>query len=221
MAESLIKLARSNPNDARTARLLFLDYEATKEHDQNYDLAYLQLKWFHEPDKWRYLNEIGKLYTDIGKNSIAFMCFVSSLAANPLQQTIFELAESLRDFSVFKKANRLAENRCTVSVIMPTYNRVMEIKESIQSVLDQSFEDFELVIINDGGTDAVKEVVDSFGSEKIKYYKLKQNKGLAGALNEGILRAEGKYIAYLDDDDVYYPNHLSTLVGCYRKTTGL
>jgi glycosyltransferase involved in cell wall biosynthesis len=209
---ALIKLARSNPSDERTARLLFLDYEATKDHDQSYDLTYLQLKWFYEQDKWRYLNAIGKLWMDGGKNSIAFMCFIGSLAINPNQPIIFELAQSLSDHSRLRIANNLRGNKFTVSVIMPTYNRVAEIKGSIQSVLDQSFKDFELVIVNDGGTDAVKEVVDSFGSKKIKYYKLERNKGLSGALNEGILKAEGKYIAYLDDDDVFYSNHLSNLV---------
>lgn len=211
MAESLIKLARAKPEDEQTARRLFRDYEGTKEHDRTYDLTYLQLKWFHEPDKWRYLNEIGKLYVDMGKKSIALMCFVGSLALELDQPEIFELAQSLKNHTRFQIAKRLRDNRVTVSVIMPTYNRVAEIKESIRSVLDQSFKDFELVIVNDGGTDAVKEVVDSFGSPKIKYYKLKQNKGLSGALNEGILRAEGKYIAYLDDDDIYYPDHLSCL----------
>ena len=153
----------------------------------------------------------------LGRNRIAYMCLIASLDANPIQPEIFELAESLKEHSVPKMADGLRDDKLTVSVIMPTYNRGAEIKESIQSVLNQSFKDFELIIVNDGGTDGVKEIVDSFCSEKIKYYKLDRNKGLAGALNEGILRAEGKYIAYLDDDDIYYPDHLETLIGFIEK----
>ena len=149
---------------------------------------------------------------DIGKNSIAFMCLVGSLLAEPEQPTIAELAESLKGHCGRKRADELMADKFTVSVIMPTYNRTVEIKESIRSVLNQTFADFELVIVNDGGLDGVKEIVDTFRSGKIKYFRLRHNKGLAGALNEGILRSEGKYIAYLDDDDVYYPDHLTNLV---------
>src|SRR4030066_1319052 len=217
MSESLIQLARSRPEDEHIAHRLFLDYEASKEHDYNCELTYLQLKWLYSQEKWRYLNEIAKLYINSGKNRIAYMCLISSLDANPIQPEIFELAESLKKRSGPKMAEKLRDDKLMVSVIMPTYNRVAEITESIQSVLNQSFKDFELLIVNDGGTDAVKKVVDSFCSEKIKYIKLDRNKGLAGALNEGILRAEGKYIAYLDDDDVYYPNHLGTLFDLIEK----
>lgn len=217
MGESLIQQARSNPGDERIARLLFHDYEASKEHDQNYALTYLQLKWFYSHEKWKYLNEIAKLYMSTGKNRIAYMCLISSLDDNPFQPEIFELAESSKERSGPIMADRLRDDKLSVSVIMPTYKRVAEIKESIRSVLNQSFKDFELIVVNDGGTDAVKAIVDSFCSEKIKYFKLDRNKGLAGALNEGILRAEGKYIAYLDDDDIYYPDHLATLVGLMDK----
>jgi len=217
MGELLIQLVRSNPRDERNVRLLFQDYESSKVPDQNYDLTYLQLKWMHSNEKWKYLNEIAKLYMNTGKNRIAYMCLIASLDANPIQPEIFELTESLKERSVPKMADRLRDDKFTVSVIMPTYNRGAEIKESIQSVLNQSFKDFELIIVNDGGSDGVKDIVASFCSEKIKYFKLERNKGLAGALNEGILRAEGKYIAYLDDDDIYYPNHLDTLIGFIEK----
>jgi glycosyltransferase involved in cell wall biosynthesis len=217
MIDSLIKLARSNPRDKRTVQFLFDDYEAAKEHDPNYELTYLQLKWFYSNEKWIYLNEIAKFYLQSGKINNAFFCFIASLSENYAQPEIIAIAESLREISGPIIPERLRDNRFAVSVIMPTYNRTTEIKDSIKSVLSQSFKDFELIIINDGGRDAVKDIVDSFLSEKIKYYKLKHNKGLAGALNEGILRAEGKYIAYLDDDDIYYENHLANLINAIEK----
>jgi len=217
MGESLIQQARSNPRDERIASLLFRDYEVSNEHDETYILTYLQLKWLYSNNKWKYLNEIANFYLNAGKNRISYMCLISSLDLNPIQPDIFKLAESLRERSGPKKADGLKEDKLTISVIMPTYNRTAGIRESIRSVLNQSFKDFELIIVNDGGTDEVKTVIDSFCSEKIKYYKLDHNKGLAGALNEGIMRAEGKYIAYLDDDDIYYPEHLGTLLDFIGK----
>ena len=96
---------------------------------------------------------------------------------------------------------------------MCTYNRTEEIRESIQSVLDQTLQDFELIVINDGGPVEVEAIIRSFNSPKIHYYRLENNRGHAAALNEGVRRSRGKFIAYLDDDDVYYPNHLKTLFG--------
>jgi len=80
---------------------------------------------------------------------------------------------------------------------------------SLDHIIDGGLE---LIIINDGGCDDVKDVIDMFHSPKIKYYKLDKRSGPGKARNEAILKAQGKYIAYLDDDDVYYPQHLERLV---------
>lgn len=99
-----------------------------------------------------------------------------------------------------------------VSVIMPTYNRPEGLKRAIQSVLAQSFQDFEIVVVNDAGR-VVEEVIASFaGESRITYIRHPRNKGLAAARNTGIRAARGKYLAYLDDDDCFYPDHLETLV---------
>ena len=98
-----------------------------------------------------------------------------------------------------------------VSVIMPTYNRARFIKDAIKSVLNQSFKDFELIIINDGSTDATEKIILKFKDPRIIYIKKKKNKGLPSARNLGISRARGRYISYLDDDDIYYPRHLKRL----------
>ena len=102
-------------------------------------------------------------------------------------------------------------SRPVVSVIVPTYNRPAMLKGAMQSILDQTFQDFEIIVINDAGIDAAA-VVAGFGSAKILYLQHAANKGLAAARNTGINAAKGKYIAYLDDDDRYYPDHLETLV---------
>jgi glycosyltransferase involved in cell wall biosynthesis len=99
----------------------------------------------------------------------------------------------------------------TVSVIMPTYNRHQYIGRAIKSVLNQTFKDFELIIINDGGSRECEKIINSFKSEKVRYLYIEHG-GLSYALNQGILASRSKYIAYLDDDDRYYPNHLEVLL---------
>lgn len=104
-----------------------------------------------------------------------------------------------------------------VSVIVPTHNRPYMLRETIQSILDQTFRDFEIIVVNDAGQD-VSNVIASFNSSRITYLTHTQNKGLAASRNTGIRAAKGKYIAYLDDDDVYYPSHLETLVSHLEST---
>lgn len=98
-----------------------------------------------------------------------------------------------------------------VSVIVPTFNRPTMLKNAIQSILNQTFQDFEIIVVNDAGED-VRSVVESFNDKRIQYISHSQNKKLAATRNTGIRNAKGKYIAYLDDDDVFLPNHLETLV---------
>ena len=98
------------------------------------------------------------------------------------------------------------------SVIIPTYNRPESLKEAIQSVLRQEYTYFEIIVINDGGVD-VQAVINGLNAgNKIKYLSHEKNKGLAAARNTGIRISNGKYIAYLDDDDIFYPSHLGVLV---------
>jgi len=99
-----------------------------------------------------------------------------------------------------------------VSVIVPTYNRPDMLKEALMSILSQTYQNVEVIVVNDAGED-IKDVIDSLNKEgKIIYLQHKENRGLPAARNTGLKAAKGKYIAYLDDDDIYYPNHLETLV---------
>jgi GT2 family glycosyltransferase/Tfp pilus assembly protein PilF len=98
-----------------------------------------------------------------------------------------------------------------ISVIVPTYNRKDSLAEAIQSILHQTISYYEIVVVNDAGEDVV-DVIKAFDDPRIKYYSHQTNKGLAATRNTGIENAKGKYIALLDDDDVYYPDHLETLV---------
>ncbi|MCC5931183.1 MAG: glycosyltransferase [Cyclobacteriaceae bacterium] len=94
------------------------------------------------------------------------------------------------------------------SIIIPSYNRASFLTNTILSVLNQDFEDFELIIVDDGSTDNTKEVVEKFTDPRIIYH-IKKNEERAKARNAGILMASGKYVTFLDSDDLLYKNHLS------------
>lgn len=98
-----------------------------------------------------------------------------------------------------------------VSVIIPTYNREKLISETVQSVLDQTFSDFELIIIDDGSTDGTEDVVNSFLDDRIKYI-YQTNSGRSHARNHALNMARGRYITFLDSDDLYLPDKLQLQV---------
>lgn len=97
-----------------------------------------------------------------------------------------------------------------VSVIIPNYNHAHFLGEAIQSVLGQSYHDFEIIVVDDGSTDNTREVVAKFGSQ-VRYI-WQENQGLSAARNTGIRAARGEIIGLLDADDLYEPDFLSTLV---------
>lgn len=95
-----------------------------------------------------------------------------------------------------------------VSVLMPVYNGEKYIEASIKSVLDQSFTDFELLVLNDGSTDASESVVQSFKDERIRLINNEKNIKLIATLNRGLKEARGKWIARQDCDDMSLPHRL-------------
>ncbi|MBE9666358.1 glycosyltransferase family 2 protein [Mucilaginibacter boryungensis] len=95
----------------------------------------------------------------------------------------------------------------SITVLMPAYNAGKYIGEAIQSVLQQTFVDFELLIVNDGSTDGTLAVINSFDDKRIVVIN-QQNKGIAEALNTGLKYAKGAYIARFDADDICYPERL-------------
>jgi len=105
-----------------------------------------------------------------------------------------------------------------VSVLIPTFNRPKYLYEALASVLRQSYRNLQVIVINDGGKD-VSGVVNLFSDTRLIFINRRENRGKAVSLNEALGRAEGKYIAYLDDDDLYYPNHIETLVNVLENQT--
>lgn len=99
-----------------------------------------------------------------------------------------------------------------VSVLMPVYNtEEIWLRQAIESILNQSYKDFEFIIINDGSTNNVKEVILSYDDERIKYIEHK-NHGLIYTLNKGLSIAQGEYIARMDSDDISLPERFAKQV---------
>jgi glycosyltransferase involved in cell wall biosynthesis/tetratricopeptide (TPR) repeat protein len=105
-----------------------------------------------------------------------------------------------------------SSNTPLVSVIIPTYNRPAMLKRAIESVLTQTHKDFEIVVVNDCGTDVESLLTSLQARTPITYVRHGKNMERAAARNTGLKLAKGKYIAYLDDDDIFYPDHLETLL---------
>ncbi|MBD7912397.1 glycosyltransferase family 2 protein [Clostridium sp. Sa3CVN1] len=101
-----------------------------------------------------------------------------------------------------------------ISIIMPTYNRAKIIKRAINSVLNQTYDNWELIIIDDYGNDNTKDLIkDIYKDEnRIKFILNKRKKGIAGARNTGIMESNGQYIAFLDSDDEWISSHLKDLL---------
>lgn len=96
----------------------------------------------------------------------------------------------------------------TVSIVVPTHNRAPILRRAMRSALDQTFGDFELIIVDDASTDATEETVRSVGDIRIKYFRHDVNRGVAAARNTAILHSCGRYVAFLDDDDEWLPTKL-------------
>lgn len=103
------------------------------------------------------------------------------------------------------------EESCkSVSIILPTYNRRNYLGDAIRSILNQTYSNWKLLVINDGGED-ISDIVKSFNDERVVYHN-RPHEGKAAALNFGLSLVSSKYVAYMDDDDLVYPEHIASLV---------
>jgi glycosyltransferase involved in cell wall biosynthesis len=102
-----------------------------------------------------------------------------------------------------------------VSVIIPTYNNARHISDAIDSVLEQTVHDIEILIIDDGSVDNTKEILKKYSS-RIKYI-YQENKGVSAARNRGIKEARGKYVAFLDADDIWFPSKTDRQLSLFER----
>ncbi|MCK5607342.1 glycosyltransferase [Candidatus Pacearchaeota archaeon] len=103
-----------------------------------------------------------------------------------------------------------------VSVIIPTYNRSHVIYRSIQSVLNQTYQDFEIIVVDDGSTDNTEDVIRNFNDSRIIYIRHNDNKGVAAARNTGIKASKSEYIAFQDSDDEWFSEKLNKQIEAFE-----
>lgn len=109
---------------------------------------------------------------------------------------------------------------CKVSIVLPTYNRGAIVKRAIESVLSQTFTDFELLVIDDGSADCTEQIVCAIVDTRIRYVKLSGNQGVSVARNRGIELAAGEWIAFEDSDDLWHRDKLEKQLNWAQKYPG-
>src|SRR5438132_12765470 len=107
----------------------------------------------------------------------------------------------------------------TVSVIIATHNRARLLRRAIHSVLAQTFEDWELLVVDDGSTDNTETIAVSLQDLRICYLRHEVNRGLSAARNTGIRISRGEYVAFLDDDDEWLPKKLERELEVFRSSS--
>ena len=106
-----------------------------------------------------------------------------------------------------------------VSVIIPTHNRAQYLPVAIKSVLNQTFQDFEIIVVDDASSDNTADVARSFTDSRIRFTRFDANRGGSAARNQGILTAKSGYLAFLDDDDEWAPDKLARQVHTLDEAT--
>jgi glycosyltransferase involved in cell wall biosynthesis len=108
-----------------------------------------------------------------------------------------------------------------ISVIIPTYNRAQVLSRAVESVLGQSYNNLELIVVDDGSSDNTAEAIKEIEDKRIKYIKSSENKGVAAARNAGIKESHGDYIAFLDSDDQWLPDKLKLSLEVFKNNSDL
>lgn len=104
-----------------------------------------------------------------------------------------------------------------VSIIMPSYNTGKYIKKSIESVISQTYKNWELIIVDDCSTDNTENIISQFTDKRIKFFKNEKNSGAAVSRNKALREAKGKWIAFLDSDDLWLPQKLEKQINFMDK----
>lgn len=108
-----------------------------------------------------------------------------------------------------------------ISVVMPVYNGEKYLREAIDSILNQTFSDFEFIILNDGSTDKTEDIILSYSDPRIVYVKNSENIQIVNTLNKGVSLAKGKYIARMDADDISHPDRFEIQYNFMENNLGV
>lgn len=104
-----------------------------------------------------------------------------------------------------------------VSVLIPSYNRAYIVRDAIQSAMNQTYQRFEIVVVDDGSTDNTRELISSLGIDRLRYIRHEENRGCSCAYNTALNAATGDTVAFLDSDDIWRPDYLRRLMDVLLK----
>jgi glycosyltransferase involved in cell wall biosynthesis len=110
------------------------------------------------------------------------------------------------------KENEINKNSSKVTIVLPTHNGAQYLRESMDSCLNQTYKNIELIIVNDGSTDETLKIIKSYKDKRIKYIKCKKNQGLPKALNLGFSKATGEYLTWTSDDNLYHETAIEKML---------
>jgi len=133
----------------------------------------------------------------------------------PARQAVADRATAIRQ-RLFALTGPMEDDGPLFSVIVTTYNRPDLLRDALASLREQDFRDFEIVLVNDHGA-PIDSLLEDYRDLPIRYFYQPSNQGLSAARNAGLKRARGRYVAYLDDDDVYLPDHLQCLAQAFDQ----
>ncbi|MBQ6218262.1 MAG: glycosyltransferase [Methanosphaera sp.] len=136
---------------------------------------------------------------------------VISLPLSEAEKKILAVMENIANYL----CTQIPEDKPLVSVIMPVYNRSDLVSNAIKSVLNQSYDNFELIIIDDGSTDDTINQINKFKDKRIKLLKNEENRGVSYSRNRGLKESKGRYITYLDSDNDWDERYVEAVVGAF------
>ncbi|GAB6176645.1 hypothetical protein JCM16814_15360 [Desulfobaculum senezii] len=172
------------------------------------------LKWKEDIENKRLLNDTPVVLSDVRSGIEEAIGSMLRYFEKQCESIVAHRRTLRKDYYSYKN------NAPLVSVIMATYNRRSKLRRSMQSVLNQSYSNIELIVVRDGG-DPIHDIISSFDDERIVFVDNENNCGKPSAINCGQQVSKGRYICYLDDDDLYYPWHVETLVGVLENIPGI
>jgi O-antigen biosynthesis protein len=165
------------------------------------------------------LKNWGVLSENQHRNFSDFSGFLANSIISPVIYTPFR-EQDKRCFATMENLTRhltgISNNvHDLISVIMPVHNRIDTVTIAINSVLEQSYTNFELIIVDDGSDDGTKELIDNLDDPRIKTINNESCRGVSNARNHGLKASKGKYIAYLDSDNLWDSRYLAAMVGAF------
>jgi len=189
-----------------------------KRDNSNYDNLFMQSlsAMAHTNDRGieKYLTFIN---TALRQGALNGICVPASVGNSNIDDIIFWVASNVKFREMYKLMNFIGtSDQPLVSVYMVTYNTEKYIGKAIDSVLAQTYTNFELIIVDDGSTDSTASIVSSYNDPRIRYI-YKEHKNFASGMNRAIMAAGGKYIIGVDSDDFIGPDYIEKMVVCAVK----